>query len=162
MLAAGTPATPSTAVKPTDRWPGVGHQAFALRTALPHACIRLDRNTLTATASIQPTAASRRYSVRIRYSYGGVPKVHVLAPELVLHRTAKVLPHTYSDNTICLHLPGQWRPTMLLANTTVPWTSEWLYYYEIWLITGQWHGGGLQDHPTERLPSAGPQNKASS
>jgi hypothetical protein len=70
--------------------------------------------------------------------------VRVIAPELRLHSESKVLPHTYSDDTLCLHLGGQWRPTMLIAQTTVPWISEWLYYYEIWLVTGQWHGGGHQ------------------
>jgi hypothetical protein len=129
-------------VKPAERWLGVGQQAFALRALLPDAVIRLGRGSLTMTAAIQPTAASRRYTVRIRYEYGGVPVVRVLSPELRLHPEAEVLPHTYSDDTLCLHLSGQWRPTMLIAQTTVPWISEWLYYYEIWLVTGQWHGGG--------------------
>jgi hypothetical protein len=33
---------------------------------------------------------------------------------------------------------------MLLAYTVVPWISEWLLYYELWLFTGEWTGGG---HP---------------
>lgn len=32
-----------------------------------------------------------------------------------------------------------------IANTIIPWTIEWLYYYELWLATGEWLGGG--DHP---------------
>ena len=31
---------------------------------------------------------------------------------------------------------------MLMVDTTVPWTSEWLLNYEIWLATGTWYGGG--------------------
>jgi hypothetical protein len=31
---------------------------------------------------------------------------------------------------------------MLIVDTTIPWTSEWLINYEIWLPTGDWHGGG--------------------
>lgn len=30
---------------------------------------------------------------------------------------------------------------MLLVETIVPWTSEWLYFYEIWLVTGEWYAG---------------------
>jgi hypothetical protein len=31
---------------------------------------------------------------------------------------------------------------MSIADTVLPWTTEWLYHYEIWLITGEWTGGG--------------------
>jgi hypothetical protein len=31
---------------------------------------------------------------------------------------------------------------MLIADSTVPWSVEWLIYYEIWKATGDWHGGG--------------------
>ena len=31
---------------------------------------------------------------------------------------------------------------MLIVDTTVPWTAEWLLNYEIWLATGSWYGGG--------------------
>ena len=34
---------------------------------------------------------------------------------------------------------------MLLADTIVPWAAEWLMHYELWLVTGEWTGGG--DHP---------------
>jgi hypothetical protein len=85
---------------------------------------------------------SRRYTLRIAYRAGGVPDVFVLTPELTLHPEADVLPHTYPGDRLCLHLPGRWSPHMYIAHATVPWTSEWLFYYELWLITGQWNGGG--------------------
>jgi hypothetical protein len=31
---------------------------------------------------------------------------------------------------------------MLLATTVLLWAAEWLMHYELWLVTGQWHGGG--------------------
>jgi hypothetical protein len=31
---------------------------------------------------------------------------------------------------------------MLIADSTIPWTAEWLIFYEIWKATGDWHGGG--------------------
>jgi hypothetical protein len=34
---------------------------------------------------------------------------------------------------------------MLLATTTVPWALLWLFYFESWLVTGAWDGGGI--HP---------------
>lgn len=136
-------------MRPREQWPGIGRQGFALRALLPDAKITFRQNTLTAIFDLQPTAASRRYTIRLRYRYGRTPDVTVISPDLPLHENADVLPHTYRGDRLCLHLPGQWRPTMLLANTTVPWTSEWLLYYEIWLVTGEWHGGG---HGSTELP----------
>ena len=102
---------------------------------------------MTATTDLQPTPVSQRYTVRLHYRHGGVPHVHVLAPQLRLHPDATALPHTYPGDRLCLHLPGQWQPTMLIAHTTIPWTSEWLLYYEIWLATGHWGGGGHGEPP---------------
>ena len=58
------------------------------------------------------------------------------------------LPHVYSSGDLCLYLPGQWKESMLLADTILPWTSQWLLYYELWLITGHWMGSG-HDHPAD-------------
>lgn len=120
----------------------MGQQALAVRTLLPNARIRLGANVFTAIVELQPNPSSRPYTVRIKYRIGGVPEVHVLTPTLRLHPDAEGLPHTYPGNRLCLHLPGEWQPTMFITHTTVPWTSEWLLYYEIWLITGRWNGGG--------------------
>ena len=40
---------------------------------------------------------------------------------------------------------------MLIADTIVPWTCEWLIHYEIWLATGEWHGGGEEPNEGERM-----------
>lgn len=31
---------------------------------------------------------------------------------------------------------------MLLSDKVIPWAIEWLFYYEIWLATGEWQSGG--------------------
>jgi hypothetical protein len=93
-------------------------------------------------ATIQPTPASRRYTIHLVYRSGEVPDVFVIAPALALHPEADILPHTYPGDKLCLHLPGEWQPGMYIAHTTIPWTSEWLFYYELWVITGRWDGGG--------------------
>ena len=35
-----------------------------------------------------------------------------------------------------------------IADTIIPWVIEWIYFYELWKITGAWKGGG--DHPTAK------------
>lgn len=56
--------------------------------------------------------------------------------ESLATREGKSLPHVFSDGTLCLHEPGEWTDGMYIADTTVPWTAEWLANYEIWLATG--------------------------
>jgi hypothetical protein len=48
---------------------------------------------------------------------------------------------------MCLYLPGtgEWSRNKVIANAVVPWAIEWLFFYEIWLSTGEWRGGG--QHP---------------
>jgi hypothetical protein len=40
---------------------------------------------------------------------------------------------------------AEWEPTLLLSRTVVPWAVLWFYYFEIWLVTGEWPGNGA--HP---------------
>jgi hypothetical protein len=78
--------------------------------------------------------------------------LRVLDPELCTRADApdKPVPHLYRNSdgrdSLCLYDPGvesaqsEWQTWMPLATTIVPWTAEWLGYYEFWLATGRWHG----------------------
>jgi hypothetical protein len=116
-------------------------QAFALHAQFPNATVKLKPTLLDWTDTIQPTAISRSYTVRITYDRRRYPKVRILAPTLE-SRPGESLPHVWSDGSLCLHVEEDWTPDMLIVNTTVPWTSEWLIHYEIWKGTGTWYGGG--------------------
>jgi len=107
------------------------------------------------------------YEVEIRYRiplaiengtvYTTQPRVtvealapHFLSPvaiELHLYWPAR---EDSSPPTLCLFDPHahpvQWSVEDLLAETTLPWTCEWLLYFEGWLVTRSWEGGGR--HPT--------------
>lgn len=58
------------------------------------------------------------------------------------------LPHVYhlDDGKVALCLldpdAGDWSPADLVAETTVPWTIEWLAAYEGWRATGEWTASG--------------------
>jgi hypothetical protein len=115
-------------------------QAFALHARFPDAKGALKAGRLVWTGLLQPTPLSRSYRVEISYGPGREPRVRVL--ESLATREGKSLPHVFADGTLCLHEPGEWSNGMYIADTTVPWTAEWLANYEIWLATGDWHGGG--------------------
>ena len=121
-------------------------QKVALQRAFPESHASVRRNKLVWKASIQPTGLSDTYQTELTHSFEMCPKVFVLAPELVLFEDQPI-PHRYLDGSLCLFLPrrAEWNQTMLISETTVPWACEWLFHYELWLATGEWHGGGV--HP---------------
>ena len=92
-------------------------------------------------APLQPSAASDSYTIRLEYSLASRPKITVEEPELI-RPDGKPLPHTFEGDELCLHYAEEWESSDLIVSTIVPWISEWLLYYELWLITGKWHGGG--------------------
>jgi hypothetical protein len=121
-------------------------QWIALKKAFPSSSGDVRRNQLRWTTELMPSSLSDTYRIRLEYSLEKSPKVVVEEPCLQ-ERDGKKPPHVYREGSLCLYLPGarEWDDTMLLADTIVPWTSEWLLHYEIWLATGEWHGGGV--HP---------------
>jgi hypothetical protein len=46
---------------------------------------------------------------------------------------------------LCLFDPAgrEWTPADLIADTTIYWTTEWLTYYELWHLTGEWLAPGV-------------------
>lgn len=58
------------------------------------------------------------------------------------------MPHVYSANDLCLYIGDEWNDTMIVADTLIPWTSEWRFFYETWHATGDRLGGGA--HPDRR------------
>lgn len=116
-------------------------QAFTLRARFPEATTKLTPTRFTWTGKLQPNQLARAYRVRIVLVDGRYPKIDVLDPVLE-GRPGESIPHRFEDNSLCLHLEDEWNTSMLMVDTTVPWTSEWLLNYEIWKATGVWYGGG--------------------
>jgi hypothetical protein len=125
---------------------GLGEQAAFMRLWWPTFATSVDGRMLTSEGEIRPTDVSESYSVRLNYGGGDVPEVRVLRPELQPREEGGRIPHMYSQERLCLYLPGsgQWTPAMPIAVTIIPWSSLWLYFYELWRATGEWLGGGVE------------------
>lgn len=98
----------------------------------------------------RPTPLSREYSMRVTFRRGETPDVFVLTPDLSDLAGDRPLPHVYRDPLrLCLTLPGtrEWAGMMRIDQTFVPWATTWLYYFEEWLASDEWKGGG--EHPHE-------------
>jgi len=87
---------------------------------------------------MQPTDFSDAYLVRIKYERHGLPKVRILAPEIKYNSAI----HMYADRSLCLYHPESqpWSESKDLHRTILPWTAEWLIYYELFLDQGKWLG----------------------
>lgn len=102
---------------------------------------------------VTPTALSDSYKIAISYKLGSSPRIDVISPKLALADGEDKLPHVYEDDGLCLYYPkaGEWHAGRSIAEYIVPWISIWLTFYEGWLATGHWHGGGI-DHGVPRTP----------
>ncbi len=100
----------------------------------------------------RPTPLSREYSMRITFQRGETPKMFVTDPDPSAVAGGRPLPHVYHDPLrLCLTLPGthEWMGTMRIDQTFVPWATTWLYYFEEWLISDEWKGGGKHPDPDD-------------
>ncbi len=120
----------------------VSQQAFALARRFPDSKVRRDGRALVWRGRMQPSPISRSYLVEMKYRLGTTPRVRVVSR--LRTRIGESLPHVWNHSyrVLCLHERDDWNPGMLIANTTVPWAAEWLFFYELWLVTGDWDGGG--------------------
>jgi len=97
--------------------------------------------------TIQPTEVSENYKVMITWDGRAArPTVRVLKPKL-RDMPDKAVPHVFSDMSLCLHLHDEWNTDMLISESVIPWSSEWLLHYELWLATDEWLGGGHEPGP---------------
>ena len=131
---------------PPPRAVNLGLQMARIKAVLPEAEVAVHRGELVCTVVLQPNALCQRYMAQLVYRYGRRPRVTIIDPPLELAPGAEALPHVYGKGDLCLYLPGEWKETMLLADTILPWTSEWLLHYESWLVLGHWSGSG-HDYP---------------
>ena len=95
------------------------------------------------------------YTIGVIWGVKGLdrPLVYLINPLLAPRdgATYEDIPHLMYDKTnpdqsgLCLFDPDgkEWTDRMLIADTTIPWTAQWLYYYELWHYDGKWKGGGV-------------------
>lgn len=124
-------------------------QAAHLKRRYPDGRIVLRPNRLAWLGHLKPTDVSRAYEVLAVIEPGWAPLIYVVDPPLQ-RRDDEPVPHVYSANDLCLYTGDEWNDTMIVADTLIPWTSEWLFFYETWHATGDWLGGGV--HPDQRHP----------
>lgn len=97
----------------------------------------------------------RTYLVKVCWGDVGLPGPYVwlVDPPLTPRdgESFENIPHLWFDpdkpakSGLCLFDPakGEWASNMAIADTTLPWASDWLRHYELWHFDGVWRGAGV-------------------
>jgi len=123
-------------------------QLVAMRRQWPDFTGRhLGDGTLVWRGSLRPKAQTYRIGI-LWHPTMPLPYVIVSNPPLQPRpgMSFAEIPHLIYDpdepeqSGLCLFDPAghEWSPANLIADTTVWWTAEWLAYYELWHMTGEW------------------------
>lgn len=128
----------------------LGEQQQRLLTVYPGSFCVVRGDELAWQGTIQPEETSRCYLANVSYRAGLTPRVRIIRPSLheivsMSGRPGRTLPHTYREpgDPLCLFVGAhEWNPNLLIAETTVPWASLWLRFFELWLVTNTWEGSG--------------------
>jgi len=113
-------------------------QMLHMRKHFPRFKCSLKNRCLQCTGNIIPDEGCNEYTIRIVYHRRGVPKVYIEHPTI----TPSPAIHTYADGRLCLYDPRvtPWSGKYHLHETIMPWTAEWLVYFELYKIHGEWFG----------------------
>lgn len=109
---------------------------------------RIDNKVLVCTGKLKLQNCSNSYCVKIEYVAGFEPKSTIVSP--VIEPCKEI--HMYNDHSLCLHYPPdmQWNEKVKIYQYTIPWISEWILYYETYLLNGNiWEGPESPSHFTE-------------
>lgn len=124
-------------------------QAGLIRKMYPDSLLETrNGQSLIWVHTISPSPLGDDYKIRLEYNITDMPNLYVTNPKpLTLAKNESKLPHCYDPKTqkLCLYFPDgkEWKKSMALTKTIIPWAYDWLYHYEIWLGTGEWTGGGI-------------------
>lgn len=120
-------------------------QAFNVCAKYENFSYKVDgRNSVLIRGYLKPSSMHPIYQIEISYTFGKFPKVKIISPTITPEA-----PHTFDDNSICTFYPDSevWNRTMKISETIIPWICDWIFQYEIWLITGNWNGDSHPKHP---------------
>jgi hypothetical protein len=113
-------------------------------------CFRctLRKNILECVGEIVPSAQCSTYQIGIRYRNDGIPEVRIRRPEIP-NRI-----HMYGNGNLCLYdyREQPWSAGDNIHEKIIPWTAEWLVFYELYLICGKWLGPEAAHGVREKKP----------
>lgn len=121
-----------------DPWKHLAFQKFQMAKHFPCFTCSIQNRVLICTGEITPSEECDTYRIQIKLPAGMIPHVRILNPEIA--PSTRI--HMYTSGDLCLYKPNEqpWKVSDYIHKKIVPWIAEWLVYYELFKITGQWLG----------------------
>jgi hypothetical protein len=114
-------------------------QKFLIDYFFPGTLSKQDGSELFVRYELKNPDWKATYTIGIAMKAYKEPKVWVLQPEI--KPTLSI--HMYQDKSLCLYSRTDFRifEKISLARQIIPWTVEWVHFYELWLVNGRiWKG----------------------
>ena len=134
--------------KPFNKFSVLSYQKKLIEDHYSFLNCKIENRVLTCVGQLQPDDCKNCYKIKIEYVAGNEPKSTILSPFIEPSRHI----HMFRDHSLCLHYPPdmQWNEKIKIYQYTIPWISEWIIYYEIYLVNGnKWEGRESPVHITE-------------
>lgn len=123
-----------------------------IRVYFPYLRCQIKGNVLEGKGRVRPTQDCDEYTVYFRFSPPNQPEVYILEPQIEYFEDIHLYPADHPPYPLCLYYPEDhlernksalkarwlWPAKLPFGTTIVPWISEWIICYEIWLRTGKW------------------------
>ena len=95
--------------------------------------------------NVTPYEGGNTYRITIDYTPPLAPRVRILKPSI----DPKHEIHMYRSGDLCLFDPREspWKSHYNISDKTIPWIAEWLIFYELFLLTGEWKGSSTTHGP---------------
>jgi hypothetical protein len=104
------------------------------------------------------------YTVSMIWKPGAMALPHVMIDDLQPRPGGKFdeIPHLIynadkpAQSGLCLFDPAgkEWSAADLIASTTIHWAAEWLTYYELWHLSGEWLAPSVGYESVARMHAA--------
>lgn len=122
---------------------------------IPNCTFKCKCNKIIAELPIRYENESYKYKLKILIDNYGYYKCYIISPKISYKNGMP--PHIYFSDSkldeknkifkelrICLHLPSsnEYSVSSSIVETIVSWAIKWTEFYELWLLTGVWYGGG--------------------
>lgn len=131
-------------------------QASEIKKHYPQTVWKCKRGAIEVILTLKPTTTSITYTIKLcAKQHSTTVDIFVIEPKINFFENGKKVPHLYPNGSLCLFYPpnNEFHYKNLWCETLVPWTSLWLFYYEVWKETGEWLGGGI--HGKKNIPPEG-------
>ena len=120
-----------------NKFPFALYQKSAIEKTYDFLKCRIDNGKLVCIGELQPDGCDK-YSIRVEFQAGYEPQVFITSHDIKPSNEI----HIYKEGHLCLFYPGdlKWKNNLKVAEYIIPWVAEWIVFYELWLMTGEWMG----------------------